>query len=61
MAEAIRQNRPHRASGELALHVLDIMQAFHESEQQGQCITLATHCAKPEPLPKGEKPVGQRA
>lgn len=61
MAEAIRQNRPHRASGELALHVLDIMQAFHESEREGRQIALSTHCPKPEPLPKGEKPVGQMA
>ena len=28
MAAAIRADRPHRASGELALHVLEVMEAF---------------------------------
>ena len=28
MAQAIRANRPHRASGALALHVLEVMEAF---------------------------------
>ena len=28
MAHAIRENRPHRASGALALHVLEVMEAF---------------------------------
>ena len=30
MAYAIRDSRPHRASGELAYHVLDLMHAFHD-------------------------------
>ena len=31
MAYALRSGRPHRASGELAFHVLDIMHAVHEA------------------------------
>jgi len=31
MASAIREDRPHRASGELAFHVLDVMAAFEEA------------------------------
>ena len=31
MAQAIRQGRPHRASGELAFHVLEVMEAFQTS------------------------------
>ena len=31
MARAIREGRPHRASGELAYHVLDVMAAFEEA------------------------------
>jgi predicted dehydrogenase len=51
MANAIRSGRPHRASGELAFHVLDIMCAIHESSDQGRHITLSSTCAKPAPLP----------
>ena len=35
MAEAIRQGRQHRANGEMAYHVLDIMHAFHEASDHG--------------------------
>jgi predicted dehydrogenase len=35
MVRAIRENRPHRASGELALHVLDIMYELHQSSRSG--------------------------
>ena len=31
MAQAIRTGRPHRASGELAFHVLEVMEAFQTS------------------------------
>lgn len=30
-AEGIRNERPHRANGELAYHVLDIMHAIHDA------------------------------
>src|SRR5207237_339513 len=35
MAAAIVENRPHRASGDLAYHVLDIMQGFHDASDRG--------------------------
>lgn len=53
MAEAIEQNRPHRANGELANHVLEIMLAFDLSSQEGRRIDLKTTCVRPEPLPLG--------
>lgn len=56
MANAIRSGRPHRASGELAFHVLDIMCAIHEASDQGKHIKLTSTCAKPEPLPMGLLP-----
>ena len=31
MANAIRSGRPHRANGDMAFHVLDVMQAFLEA------------------------------
>lgn len=53
MAYALRSGRKHRASGELAMHVLDIMQAVHESSDQGKHIELTTTCERPAMLPLG--------
>lgn len=51
MAHAMRANRPQRASGEMALHVLDLMQSFHESYQVGKHIDLTTTCERPASFP----------
>jgi len=53
MAAALRTGRKHRASGELAFHVLDIMQAFHESSEKGKHVILKSSCEKPAALPTG--------
>jgi predicted dehydrogenase len=53
MAYALRAGGSHRASGELAYHVLDIMHAIHDSAQAGQHITLESTCAQPRPFPPG--------
>ena len=53
MAYALRSGRPHRASGELAFHVLDIMHAFHDASREGRHIMLESACAQPAPLPTG--------
>jgi predicted dehydrogenase len=50
MAEAILSGRPHRANGGVALHVVDAMQAFLESAEQGCAIELRTTCERPEAL-----------
>lgn len=52
MALAIQENRPHRASGDLAFHVLDIMHASHESSDQGRHIEIQANNARPTPMPK---------
>jgi predicted dehydrogenase len=54
MASAIREGRPHRASGELALHVLEIMDALDRSSREARHITLETICQRPAPVPKGD-------
>jgi len=56
MAEAIRQRRPHRMSGELGLHVTEIMESFHFSARAGKKIKLKSTCRQPEPLPAGLPP-----
>lgn len=47
MAYAAREGKPHRASGSLCLHVLDIMQACVESSESGRHIELTTSVEKP--------------
>lgn len=56
MAQAIRTGRPHRANGELALHVLDLMQAYDESQRTGRHIELTTTCKRPAMIPTDLEP-----
>ena len=51
MAAAIVADRPHRASGKLSYHVLDIMHAFHDASDSGQHVSLESSCERPAPLP----------
>jgi predicted dehydrogenase len=53
MAAAIRAGRPHRASGTLALHVLEVLDAFERSSLEGRHIIMETLCDRPERLPLG--------
>jgi predicted dehydrogenase len=53
MAVALRNGRPHRTSGEMGAHVVDIINAIHESWDQGRRIDLQTTCTRPQPLPPG--------
>ncbi len=50
---ALRSGRPHRVSGELAYHVLDIMHAFDEASRGGRHVELSSTCQRPAPLPLG--------
>lgn len=56
MAYALSTGRPHRASGDLTYHVLDIMHAFHDASREGRHITLTSTCHQPAPLPVGLEP-----
>lgn len=56
MAYGILHNRPHRASGALAYHVLEIMQAFEESSRTGRHVAIASHVERPAALPVGPLP-----
>jgi predicted dehydrogenase len=53
MAYALRSHRPHRASGELAYHVLEMMHAFHDSSASSRHVELHSTCVQPAPLPLG--------
>jgi predicted dehydrogenase len=50
MAHAILGNRPHRASGALALHVLEVMEAFETASRFGATVKIRTKVERPEPI-----------
>lgn len=56
MATAIQAGRPHRASGELAMHVLDVMVAVQDSTETDRHILLESTCDQPAPFPLGMLP-----
>ena len=51
LARAIRGGEPERASGLLALHVLDVMQAIEESAAEGASVLVDTKAEAPPALP----------
>jgi predicted dehydrogenase len=53
MVCAIRSGRPHRVSGDLAYHVLEVMTAFDKSSQSGQHIEMQTAIERPNSFPPG--------
>lgn len=53
MAQAIRSNRPHRASGALAFHVLEVMEAFQRSSDSGESVSIESRPERPAMLPTG--------
>ena len=53
MAYALTSGRPHRAGGELAYHVLDVMEAFDDASKSGKHVEIQSTCARPAALPPG--------
>ena len=51
MMNAHQQGRPHRASVDLALHVLETMHAILESAERGERVKLVSSVTQPELLP----------
>jgi predicted dehydrogenase len=50
MALALREERPHRASGELAHHVLEVLLALQDGAAGGGGTRIESSCARPAPL-----------
>ncbi|MFD7119781.1 Gfo/Idh/MocA family protein [Streptomyces sp. NPDC059883] len=50
LAESLAEGRPHRASAELARHVLDVMLTLLDSARQGRALPVESVCRKPEPV-----------
>jgi predicted dehydrogenase len=51
MAAAIEEGRPARASGELALHALEIMEGIHVSAAEGRRYVVRHRCERPAAMP----------
>lgn len=49
----LRRERPHRASGEVANHVVEVMEAFERSSTGERHERLRSTCARPPALPAG--------
>jgi predicted dehydrogenase len=50
MVFAIENNKKHRCNGELALHVLDLIESTIKSAETGTEVSLKTTCQKPMPF-----------
>ncbi|MGI5132065.1 Gfo/Idh/MocA family protein [Pseudonocardia sp. CA-107938] len=51
LALAVADGRAHRAGDEIALHVLEVMEAVAQAAESRSWIDLTTTCERPEPVP----------
>lgn len=58
LAHALRSGRAHRASGELAMHVLDTMHGLLDAANEGRHVELTSWCARPAVV-RGGLPTGR--
>jgi hypothetical protein len=56
LAYAAVCGRPPRANGDMAYHVLEIMESFDEASQNGRHMQLESRCERPSLLPLGLLP-----
>jgi hypothetical protein len=58
MAAALNGGAPHeqahRASGELAYHVLEVMHAVETASREGRHVEIASTCQRPAPMNEGD-------
>ena len=54
MARAIIDRRPHRANGDVALHVLAVMAGILEAAAGGRRVAISPTCERPAPLGETE-------
>ena len=51
LVEAIAEGRPHRASAELAAHVVDVATSILDSGERGSVVQITSDARRPEALP----------
>lgn len=55
MADALAAGRTPRASGQLALHVVDVIESLIKAAESGRNVKLTSTCQRPEPLSDDER------
>ncbi|MEU9336676.1 Gfo/Idh/MocA family oxidoreductase [Streptomyces sp. NPDC048290] len=50
LAAALAAGRPHRASAELAAHVLDVMLTLLDAAEEGRALPVTSTCERPAPV-----------
>ena len=55
MATAVVTDRPHRASGALAFHVLEVLEAFQTSADEGRRVKIGSRLDRPAMMPAGRE------
>ena len=53
MVEAIAAGRPHRASGRLGAHVVEVARGILRAAEEGTVVEIESRVDQPEPLPAG--------
>ena len=57
MVEAIAAGRPHRASGELGAHVVEVARGILLSAAEGRIVAISSRVDQPQPLPADALPL----
>ena len=56
LASALAAGTPHRADGELAYHVVDVMECLLLAAGSGRTVEVASTCERPAAVPLGARP-----
>jgi len=56
LASALAAGVPHRADGQLAYHVLDVMETLLAAAELGRAVDVASSCERPAAVPLGARP-----
>jgi predicted dehydrogenase len=54
LAAALRAGGPHRATGDMAYHVLEVMHAVETASRTERHVTIASTCERPAPVSESE-------
>ncbi|MCE5255311.1 MAG: Gfo/Idh/MocA family oxidoreductase [Spirochaetaceae bacterium] len=52
MAHCIEMGEKHRANGEMAFHVLEIMSGILDASSRSEVVPMTSSCERPQPLPR---------
>jgi predicted dehydrogenase len=56
LARTLATGTAHRASGDLAYHVLDVMESLLSAAESSRSVTVESRCARPTAVPPGARP-----